>query len=62
MLLVDNDVCACVLCLVAFKFSFGGNGGADPDEGGRDVGRRVVEVGAGVADGDADELDASSIS
>ena len=31
-------------------------------EGGRDVGRGIVKDGAGVADGDANELDASPIS
>jgi hypothetical protein len=38
---------------------FGGEGGADLVEGGREVGRRVVEASAGVTDGDTDELDAS---
>jgi hypothetical protein len=47
---------------VVFSFSFGGDGGADLGEGGRDVGRRVLEDGPGVADVDADELDASPIS
>ena len=50
-----------VLCLLAFCVSFGGGRGANLGEGGRDVGRDIVEGGAGVVDGDANELDASPI-
>ena len=50
---------AYVLCLATFCFSFGGNGGADYIECGREVGRRVVEGGAGVANGNGHELDTS---
>ncbi len=42
--------------------SLGGSRGASHGEGGRDAGRGIVEVGAGVADGDAYEFDASQIS
>ena len=62
LLAMDEGGCGCILRVVAFLFSFGGDGGANLGEGGRDVGRRVVEVGAGMADGDADERDASPIS
>ena len=52
---------SCVL--LAFCFSFGSDGGADLlREGDREGGRSVVEGGAGVADGDANEFDASLIS
>jgi hypothetical protein len=51
-----------VFCLFWLLFLFGGDGGADLGEGGRNVGRRVVEDDAGVADGDSYELDASSVS
>ena len=47
---------------MAFQLLLCGDGGVDLCEGGRDVGRRVAEGGAGVTDGDAHELDASSIS
>ena len=40
----------------------GGSRGESHGEGGREVGRGDVEGGTGVADGDADELDASPIS
>ena len=61
-LVVNEDGLACLVCLVAFKFSFGGYRGADLGEDGRNVGRNVVEGGAGVADENACELDASPIS
>ena len=51
-----------VLRLLAFCFSFCGDGAADFGEGRCDVSRGIVEGGAGVADRDADELDASLIS
>ncbi len=47
--------------LVSFSFAFGSDGGADLGEGGCEVVRGVDEGGAGVADGDADELDSSPI-
>ena len=47
--------------LVTFAFALGGDGGADFGEGGCEVVRGVDEGGACVADGDADELDASLI-
>ena len=47
--------------IVSFAFALGGDGGADFGEGGCEVVRGVDEGGACVADGDADELDASSI-
>jgi len=50
------------LYLLALCCSLGGSRGANRGEGGRDVGRGIVEGGAGVADGDVDELDASPIS
>jgi hypothetical protein len=50
------------LWLLALWYSLGGDTGASHGEGGRDVGRGIVEGGAGVADGDVDELDASPIS
>jgi len=52
----------CVLCLLVSCCSLGGGRVAGLGEGDRDVGRRVEEGSAGVADGDADELDASPIS
>ena len=55
---MDEGDLACFLCLLSLCFSFGGVGGSDLGEGGRDDHRGVVEGGAGVADGDADELDA----
>jgi hypothetical protein len=48
--------------LVVFSFAFGGDGGADLGEGGCEAVHGVGEVGAGVADGDADELSSSPIS
>ncbi len=56
---MDEGGLACLVCLVAFHFSFGGNGEADLGEDRRDVGRSVVGGSGGVANGDADELDAS---
>ncbi len=52
---VGKDAFASLVRLVAFWFSFGGDGEADFGEGGRDVGRRVGEGDAGVADGDVDD-------
>jgi hypothetical protein len=48
--------------LVSFSFSLGGDGEAGPGEGVRDIGRRGVEGNAGVANGVARDLDASSMS
>ncbi len=45
--------------LMAFSFAFGGDGVADLGEGGCEVIHGVGEGGAGVADGDADELNSS---
>ena len=47
--------------LVSFSLAFGGDGGADFGEGRCEVVRGVDERGAGVADGDAYELDWSPI-
>ena len=47
--------------LVAFSFAFGGDGGVDLGEGGCEVVHGVGEGGAGVADGDANELNSSPI-
>ena len=47
--------------LVSFAFALGGDGGADFGEGGCEVDRSVGERCACVADGDANELDASPI-
>ncbi len=47
--------------LVAFGLALGGDGGADLGEGSREVVRSVDESGASMADGDADELDASPL-
>ena len=47
--------------LVSFLFAFGGDGRADLGEGGCEVIRGVDEGGAGVTDGDANELDSSPI-
>ena len=52
---------ACVGRLVAFALALGSDGGADLGEGICEVVRSVDEGSAGVADGDADELDASPI-
>ena len=52
---------ACVWRLVSFALALGGDGGADLGEGGCEVVCSVGEGGAGVADGDADELDASPV-
>ena len=46
---------------MSFSFAFGGDGGADLDEGGCEVVRDVEEGGAGVTDADAGELESSSI-
>ena len=46
---------------MTFALALGGDGGADFGEGGCEVVRGVDEGGACVADGDADELDASPI-
>ncbi len=46
---------------MAFALALGGDGWADLGEGSCEVVRSVDEGGAGVADGDADELDASPI-
>jgi hypothetical protein len=59
---MDEGGCACFLCLVSLQFSFGGYRGSDLGEGSLDAGCRVVEGGAGVADGNIYELDASPIS
>ena len=58
---VEEGSRARVGCLVSFAFALGGDGGADFGEGGCEVVRGVDEGGACVADGDADELDASPI-
>jgi hypothetical protein len=50
-------VISCVIW--PFRFLLGSGGEADLGEGGRDVGRSVMESGAGLADGYANELDAS---
>ena len=50
---------ACFVCLEFFKFSFVVDRGPGLGEGGRDVGCRVLECCASVADGDADEVDVS---
>ncbi len=47
--------------LVAFSFAFGGDGGADLCKGGCEVVHGVGVGGAGVADGDANELNSSPI-
>ena len=47
--------------LVAFAFALGGDRGADLGEGICEVVRSVDEGSAGVADGDANELNASPI-
>ena len=59
---MDEGGLAFFLCLLVFYFSFSGDGGADLGEGARDVCLGIVEGGADVADGDADELYASPIS
>jgi len=59
---VDVGGLVYVLCLLALCCSLGGGREASHGEGGRDVGRGIVEVGSGVADGGADELDVSPIS
>ena len=46
---------------MSFSFAFRCDGGADLGEGGCEVVRGVDEGGAGVVDGDADELDSSPI-
>ncbi len=46
---------------MSFVFAEGGNGGADLGEGGCEIVRGVDEGCAGMADGDAYELDASPI-
>ena len=58
---VEEGGRACVGRLVPFVFALGGDGGADFGEGGCEVVRGVDEGGACVADGDANELDASPI-
>ncbi len=47
---------------MSVSYSRVGDGGVDSNERGRDVGRSVVEIFAGVADGDADKVDSSPIS
>ena len=47
-----------VSCVLSFFFPFVVDGGAGLGKGGRDVGCRVVEGGACVADGDVHEVDA----
>ena len=47
--------------LVAFSFVFGGDGWADLGEGVCEVVHDVDEGGAGVANGDTDELNSSPI-
>ncbi len=59
---MDEGGLVCIMRLVAFQFSLSGDGRADFDEGGRDVGRCFMEGGVNVADGDANELDASPVS
>ena len=61
-LVVDEGVLVCVLCFLASRCSLGGGRGAGLDEGGRNVGRRVEEGSAGVADVNANEVNASPIS
>ena len=58
---MDEERLTCFLWLAAFLFSLGVDGGAGLGEDGRDVGRRVVEGGAGVADGDAYEVEPAPI-
>ena len=53
---------AYVLCLEVFLFPFVVNEEAGIGEGGRDFGCRVFEGGACVANGDANEVDASQVS
>ncbi len=59
---MDEGSLACLFRLVASLFPFGDERRADLGDGGRDVSRRVVEGGDGVADGDAHDLDASPVS
>ena len=59
---MDEGGIAGVGSLGAFAFPLGRNGGANLGEGGYDVRSCVVEGGAGVADGDAYELNASPVS
>ncbi len=61
LLVVDHGGLACLVRLAAF-LSLSGDGRADLGEGSGDVDRRVVEGSAGVADGEAHELDAFPIS
>ncbi len=53
--------CLVFLSLV-FLIPFDVGGGADLGEGGRNFGHGVVEGGAGMADGDANEVHAAPIS
>ncbi len=46
------------MCFRFLCLAFGFGGGAGLGEGGRDVGSRVAEGGAGVADRDVHEADA----
>ena len=59
---MDEGDLTYVLCLLALCCSLGGGRGASHGEGGRDVGRGIVEGGADVTDGDADEFDDTPIS
>ncbi len=60
-LVVEKGGRACVGSLVPFALALGGDGGANLGESGCEVVRSVGEGGAGVADGDADELYASPL-
>jgi hypothetical protein len=60
--IADEGGLVYVLCLLALCSPLGGGRGASHGEGGDDVGRGIVEGGASVADGDANELDVSPIS
>jgi len=52
---------ACFLRLGVYWFSFVVDGGSGLGESGRDIGCRVLEGCACVADGDAHEVDASPL-
>ena len=49
----------CAFWHFVFRFPFAGDGGVDIGEGGREVCRGDLKGGAGVADGDVDDFDAS---
>ncbi len=60
-LVVEEGGRACVGRLVAVALALGGDRGANLGEGGCEVVRCVDKGGAGVTDGDANELDASPV-